>query len=200
MSCCAQSELLGVHVLGLASEKEAGEVRVHISECPSCASELRDLEAAAAKLAYVAPSVTLPNGLRDRVLRRVAQPTPSSPQIWKQWESTGAAAVSDLHVVRSGDGDWQEVRQGVFAKQLYVDRSRDLATMLVRMEPGSQYVPHRHAAPEQCFVLEGDIREGEHVFRAGDFQCLSAGSTHEAQWTEEGCLLLIVSSLNDELL
>jgi anti-sigma factor ChrR (cupin superfamily) len=103
-------------------------------------------------------------------------------------------------VVRAGEGEWQIVKDGVYAKQLYVDVERDRVTMLVRMDAGASYVPHRHAAPEQCFVLEGDIREGDDVFRAGDFQCVARGSTHGAQTTESGCLLLIVSSLHDELI
>jgi anti-sigma factor ChrR (cupin superfamily) len=121
----------------------------------------------------------------------------TSPQVWKEWE-TGKRA--DLHTVRSGEGKWHTVRPGIHAKRLYVDRTRDLVTMLVRMEPGASYVPHRHKAPEQCFVLEGDIRDGPDLFHAGDFQCKETGSVHGAQTTENGCLVLIVSSLHDELL
>ena len=116
---------------------------------------------------------------------------------WKQWSG---AEHGSMHVVREGEGEWQRVREGVYAKQLYVDRTRDLVTMLVRMDPGAKYVPHRHAAPEQCFVLEGDLRDEGVVCRAGDFQVLAPGSVHGAQWTQDGCTVLIVSSLHDELL
>ena len=193
MSCRPQSELLSSYVLGLLSEAETDNLLTHLEICPDCRSQSRELEATAAELARAAPPVEVPSGLRERVLS-VANP----PQVWKAWAQTELR--SDLHVVRADEGEWSEVRAGVFAKQLYVDRTRDLATMLVRMEPGSRYVPHRHAAPEQCFVLQGDVREGNHVFRAGDFQCLASGSKHDAQWTQDGCLLLIVSSLHDELL
>jgi hypothetical protein len=36
--------------------------------------------------------------------------------------------------------------------------------------------------------------------RAGDFQRAEAGSVHPVQSTDGGCLLLITSSLDDELL
>jgi anti-sigma factor ChrR (cupin superfamily) len=72
--------------------------------------------------------------------------------------------------------------------------------MMIRMEAGAKWVPHRHAGPEQCFVLEGDLFDGESTYYAGDFQCAAPGSVHEAQSTVNGCLLLIVSSLNDQLL
>ena len=49
-------------------------------------------------------------------------------------------------------------------------------------------------------MLEGDIQVGEVTMRAGDYQCMERGSVHPVQSTREGCRLLIVSSLSDELL
>ncbi|HYO83610.1 MAG TPA: cupin domain-containing protein [Bryobacteraceae bacterium] len=185
-------ELLADYALGLLSDDKATLLERHIAECSVCATELRHLIDTLGHLAQAAPPAVPRPELRERVLAMAA-----SPQVWKQWT---AVPCGDLHVVRGDQGEWQRVREGVYAKQLYVDPARDLATMLVRMEPGSKYVPHRHGGPEQCFVLQGDVREGGHVFSAGDFQCLAEGSVHGAQWTEGGCLLLIVSSLKDELL
>jgi anti-sigma factor ChrR (cupin superfamily) len=185
------NEQLTLHALGLLEGDEAAEVEDHLAQCAVCEAEMRELRETAASVALAASAVEPPAHLRSKILDR------ATPQVWKQWDSV---AMAHMHVVRDGQGEWQRVREGVYAKQLYVDRARDSATMLIRMEPGSKYVPHRHGGPEQCFVLQGDIREGDHVFRAGDFQCLAEGSVHDAQWTEEGCLLLIVSSLEDELL
>jgi anti-sigma factor ChrR (cupin superfamily) len=72
--------------------------------------------------------------------------------------------------------------------------------MLVRMTEGASYPSHRHAAAEECLVLEGDLIVGEDVLRAGDFQRSEAGSVHPPQSTRAGCLLYILSSLEDELL
>jgi anti-sigma factor ChrR (cupin superfamily) len=68
------------------------------------------------------------------------------------------------------------------------------------MDPGASWLPHRHGGPEQCFVLEGDLHDGDLLVTAGDFQCAAQGSVHGAQSTTSGCLLLIVSSLRDELI
>ena len=182
-------EQLSLYALGLLDEPDAAEIEAHIrGGCSFCGTELGELQNAAAMIGTAA-AVAPPPGLRDRVL---AIP---SPQVWKHWQSRG-----DLHTVRCGEGEWETVVPGVHVKQLYVDRTRDLATMLIRMDPGASYIPHRHNAPEQCFVLEGDVRDGDDRFEAGDFQCKETGSTHGAQTTDKGCLLLVVSSLSDELL
>jgi quercetin dioxygenase-like cupin family protein len=41
---------------------------------------------------------------------------------------------------------------------------------------------------------------GDLVLRTGDYQCVPAGSVHGVQSTASGCLLLIVSSMHDELI
>jgi anti-sigma factor ChrR (cupin superfamily) len=185
------SEQLALHALGLLEPAEAEELDAHIDECPVCQRELTELRETAASVSLNAPPVQPPPSLRKRVLEL------TNPQVWKSW---AAASPAEMHIVREGEGEWQKVREGVFAKQLYIDRTRDLVTMLVRMDPGARYVSHRHAAPEQCFVLEGDIRDGDVVCYTGDFQVLEPGSVHGAQWTKDGCTVLIVSSLKDELL
>lgn len=189
-----------LHALALLSPEEAARFERHLAACPACSAEVDSLRDAAGRIGLAAAPAAPPPGLRARVLevaKRPPAPTPAGPQVWKDWRPSSA---EELLVVRRQTGDWETVKEGVQAKRLYVDPSRDAVTMLVRMNPGARYVPHRHAGPEQCFVLEGDLREGAHVFRAGDFQCAAPGSVHGVQWTESGCLLLIVSSLHDELL
>lgn len=73
-------------------------------------------------------------------------------------------------------------------------------TFLARMAPGSSYPSHRHGGPEECYVLKGDLDVGHRKMRAGDFERAEPGSVHARETTEEGCLLLIVSSLRDEML
>jgi anti-sigma factor ChrR (cupin superfamily) len=189
-----------LYALDLLSPEQAAKFERHLAVCPACSAEVDRLRDAAGRIGLAAPPAAPPPGLRARVLELAKRPpaaTPAGPQVWKDWRPSSA---EELLVVRGQTGDWETVKEGVQAKRLYVDPSRDAVTMLVRMDPGARYVPHRHAGPEQCYVLEGDLRDGVHVFRAGDFQCAASGSVHGAQWTESGCLLLIVSSLHDELL
>ena len=89
---------------------------------------------------------------------------------------------------------------GVEARRLFVDSESDRVTMLVRMAPGSSYPAHVHGGPEECLVISGDLRIGPQHMKCGDFQRAVPGSTHVVQSTDEGCVLLIVSSLHDEIL
>ena len=72
--------------------------------------------------------------------------------------------------------------------------------MMIRMEPGTRYPAHRHGGREECFVLEGDLRHADQVMHGGDYEVVDTGTIHGEQWTEHGCLLLITSSMHDELI
>lgn len=186
---------LSEYVLDLLDENETAEVEAHLREgCPICEQHLRELREMAGILGCGAPSADPPPSLRERV---TAIPYEAEVQVWKDWDGRIPAA---MHIVRAEEGQWEQVAEGIHAKRLYLDRERDMVTMLIRMNPGATYHPHRHAGPEQCFVLEGDLRDADVVVRSGDYQCLAPGTIHGAQTTESGCLLLIVSSLHDELL
>ena len=160
---------------------------------------LEDLMEVAAHLALAAgPAVRPRPELRRRLMRRIEQRAGPGIQVWKKWQPD---SPSGLNVVRAGGGEWSTVMAGIHVKQLNVDPEQGNVTMLVRMDPGSSYPPHRHGGSEQCFVLEGELHVGdEATLRPGDFQCMRQESVHGTQWTGTGCLLLIVSSQRDELL
>jgi quercetin dioxygenase-like cupin family protein len=196
------TELAALNALGLLDPRERTVWEQTLETATDAErQQAQSLDEAAELLGLAVPLVNPPARLRERLMARIhsdrlEEKPEQSHQVWKEWTASAAA----LHVVRHGDEGWEKVRDGVWAKQLFVDPARDMATMLIRMEPGAAYVPHLHGGPEQCFVLEGDIHDGEQVYRKGDFQCLAEGSTHGVQWTEAGCTLLIVSSLHDQLL
>lgn len=196
-SCNGLVELAALHAAGALPPEEARDFEEHVRGCKACERQLRSFRELAALLPEGLPGQRPPVRVRQELLAAVRE-EPQGPQVWRFWRSSPAA---DLHVVRRDEGRWEPVGlPGVWVKQLYADPERDSVTMLIRMEPGSQYPPHRHGGPEQCLVLEGDLRVGDLVLRAGDFQCAPFRSTHEVSRTENGCLLLIVCSQHDELL
>ncbi len=54
----------------------------------------------------------------------------------------------------------------------------DGASVLIRMEPGCGYPPHRHLDVEEVLVLAGGYQDAEGIHRAGDYVRYEAGSSH----------------------
>lgn len=202
-------------VLDSLAENEARAYRLHLKHCDPCRHEVDSLARTARDLALLAPALTPPAGLFDRVLERIrktdarTRPVADSnatkaeaTQIWKTWaKRTGPSANPDFTFLDANEGEFEPTAvPGIEARRLFVDPENDRATMLVRMAPGTAYPPHVHGGLEECFVIAGDLSVGEKRMKAGDFQRAETGSTHVVQSTEKGCVLLIVSSLHDELL
>ena len=192
-------EQAALYALGALEGEQARAFENHLGGCAVCRRELDAFEQTVPLLPFSAPQHRPRPGLRQALLQRIGSEPQASegPQVWKTWQSSPQGG---LHVVRAIEGEWQAVGEGVRAKALYVDPSRDMVTMLIRMEAGSTYPAHRHGGPEQCLVLEGDLRVGPVVLHAGDYQCADQDSIHDVTRTENGCLLLIVSSRRDQLL
>jgi len=122
-------------------------------------------------------------------------------QVWKSWSPSAASKRDELTFVRADSSAWQSTSvAGIEARQLFVDAAQDRATFLVRMAAGTAYPAHVHAGAEECFVLEGDLTVGDLTMNAGDYQRAERGSKHGVQSTQHGCVLLLVSSLSDELI
>lgn len=200
-------ELAALYLAGALSQQETAQFEAHLeSGCAACNEELRRLHGAAATLLNGVTPLEPPKHIREQLLER-ARTEPNEPaaagrnpvQVWRRWEST--AEGTDLFIRRSDEGDWEETGvDGVRVRRLYVDRRRNQMTALVRMSAGASYPRHIHNGAEECLVLEGDLFVGDTELRAGDYQFAPVGSRHGIQRTTGGCLLLIVSSLSDEIL
>ncbi len=166
--------------------------------------EVWRLQALVADLALsVSPRIP-PARVKESLMRSIradregkAADSAAATQVWKRWVGTSS---SGRLLVRGSEGEWEATDvPGVAVRRLAVDSDRDVVTMMIRMEPGSRYPSHRHGGVEECYVLDGDLRHGDSVMLAGDFERLESRTLHGEQWTENGCLLLIHSSQHDEL-
>jgi len=202
-----------MYLLGALEHHDEKQLRAHLaSGCVECTQAMAETARVMQALpwAWLSPSelAAPPAALKRRLLSSIKNSETSAasvernPQVWKAWpdESRKVSSSSGLLTVYAHEGVWEDIGvNGIVVKRLFVDKANDRATMLVRMPAGASYPRHRHAGAEQCYVLEGDLRFGGRVFRAGDYQCAGSDSIHEVQYTEAGCLLLIVSSLHDEI-
>ncbi len=99
-------------------------------------------------------------------------------------------STSDLHrTVRAGEGDCRQIAPGIERKVLW-ERGAASSSML-RAAPGASFPAHNHAIDEECVVLEGSLRIGSVLLRAGDFHVGLSGVKHEAVSTQDGCLCFL---------
>ncbi|MFG0317698.1 MAG: cupin domain-containing protein [Planctomycetota bacterium JB042] len=208
------------HVLGSLDPDEARalEERLARGEGPS-PDELRRARDLWVELALAGRPAAPPPGLKDRLVAAIRSgnrdgdaregPEASSAgdgaaddgdvQVWRRWRPETDA--KERLLVRADDGEFEPTAiEGIRVRRLAFDAATDRVTMMIRMEAGTRYPPHRHAGAEECYVLEGDLRHRDQVMRAGDFELVDGGSIHDDQWSEGGCLLLVHASVHDELL
>jgi anti-sigma factor ChrR (cupin superfamily) len=173
-------ELAELYALGALGADEARPLEEHLRDCPVCRREIDSLRATADELALAAPPVEPPPELRRRLL--------------------GNLVPRGAHLLRKDQGEWTPTGvTGVDLRVLFSDSTRDRQTILLRMAPGAMFPVHRHHGAEECLVLEGDVRDGDLEMTAGDFVRFEEGTQHGPLQTRAGNLLLIVSSLHDEI-
>jgi putative transcriptional regulator len=182
------AELAALYLAGALPPDKRTWFEKHLREpCASCRAEVEALSPAAAALAAAVKPLTPDPRTREALLARVAARPPAPARPW---------AEAELFIQRGATAAWEPTEvPGVVMRTLFVDRERNQLTALVRIEPGRSYPAHHHGGPEECLVLEGDLRVGETVLGPGDYQRATAGSRHGVQSTERGCLLLITASL-----
>ena len=130
--------------------------------------------------ADVTADVVPPSTLRARLAKRIAQETRSTRQRW-------------------AERDWNEVAAGISCKLLATDMQNDRVSMLVRLMPGVEYPPHRHAGVEELHLLHGELWIDERKLYPGDYHRAEPGSSDDRVWSETGCTCVLMTSTRDEL-
>ena len=170
-------DLAALYALGGMKEAESSEFEEHLRACPPCREEASSLRPVIDELMLAVPEADPPAELRERVLERVrGKGFTLLPATGRGWQASGLP--------------------GVDLCQLWLDERNDRHTLLIRMAPGAALPLHMHAEPEECYVVEGDLRDGDLRLRAGDYIRSEGGTSHGVS-TEQGCLLLVTASLHD---
>ena len=180
-------DLLFLHVLDALPPGERALAAAQFSACPDCRHEIERLRPVIDSFVswptdVLRPAPTLWNRLAGRIAKE-AGGQPPVPLYTK--------AVRD---------EWEEVAPGISCKLLSSDIEAHRVTMLVRLAPGTDYPPHRHAGVEELHLLHGELMIDEQKLHAGDFIRAESGSVDKRVWSETGCTCLLVTSTKDELL
>ena len=105
-----------------------------------------------------------------------------------------------LSFIKASDGAWFNIAHGMVAKVLSYDLTSRRVTFLVRIAAGTRYAPHRHAAAEERCVLEGGCLCGGRELAVGHYHRAEAGREHHDTSSDDGCLLLVISFPQNEML
>jgi anti-sigma factor ChrR (cupin superfamily) len=140
-----------------------------------------DAALAAAMAQAIAPaelSQADAKAMHDRILARIRGDSPQPPL---------------TQTIRATDMRWVSAGPGVEVMVLRSNDERNDQTVLIRMQPGSVVVGHRHTQEEECLILEGEVFIGEHRLMRGDMHIARPGAVHEPITAPQGALLLIRS-------
>lgn len=163
--------------LGVLDPRAEAVARQRLLQEPARAEAVAHWERRLAALADTAPPVTPPPALLGQVLAK-ARATPQ-----------GGVTV------RADEGAWRQMAPGITVKLLWSDPATGRQAMLARCDPGAVFPGHEHGQDEECLVLEGEIRFGELLLRAGDFHLARAGTAHPPAVSPGGCLLYLSGAL-----
>jgi anti-sigma factor ChrR (cupin superfamily) len=109
---------------------------------------------------------------------------------------------ADQPVARMGEWsepDWEEAAPGIWCKLLAIDAEKDRVSMLVRLEPGVAYPPHRHAGVEELYLLDGELTINGRTLYPGDYNRAAAETADQHVWSATGCTCVLITSTRDLL-
>lgn len=179
MSTIDLEELAALDAAGALDEAEQRDLQARLAcASPDERAAIAHLYELAAQLAVERATRDPAPGLRARLMDRVK--------------------TSRLYSLRSGEGTWKAGPvPGTRVKLLSMDRARNSATLLMRVDPGARYPAHHHSGGEDCYVISGEILVGGQRLHAGDFHRAEADSEHGVLASDTGAEVLLVVSAAD---
>jgi quercetin dioxygenase-like cupin family protein len=165
---------------------ETASVEAQISSCEDCRQEMETLLPIVQSFVGWSADVLRPaESLWGRLAHRIAS------------ETATRAFVPTLEVPVKPE--WEEAAPGIHVKILATNSEKDSVTMLVRLDPGTDYPGHTHAGIEELHLLHGILKVDDRTLYPGDFIHAEAGSVDHRVWSESGCTCFLVTSTKDTL-
>ena len=170
--------LAGAYALDALNDADRARFERHLTGCPACRQETRELHEAAARLADTTV-ITPPDGLRDRVLAaasRTRQNSPAARQVRAAWPGRrwGMAAACGALAVALAFGGFAFTAQ----RQLSQDQARARAIASVLNAPDAMMMTAR-AAPRGSATVVMSHRERALVFTAARLPALRSAHRYE---------------------
>jgi anti-sigma factor ChrR (cupin superfamily) len=183
----AHLDLVFLYALQALPSNEIPVVEAQISACTGCRQELDTLRPIIRSFVSWPTDVLRPSmSLWGRLARRIAEETGKDP----------ISPPAQLPV----KPEWQEAAPGIFCKLLAADLEKNRVSMSVRLAPGTDYPPHRHAGIEELHLLHGELMIDDKKFYPGDYIRAEPGTVDHRVWSETGCTCVLLTSTQDAIL
>jgi hypothetical protein len=181
------SDLVLQHALRALPSSDVPLVEAQLAACADCRQEMEMLRPVLDSFVSWPTDVLRPStSLWERLAERIAT-------------ETGGEPVAPAPT-RWPEPEWKAVAPGISCKLLATDTEKNRVSMLVRLAPGTDYPPHRHAGVEELHMLEGELIVDDEKFYPGDYRRAEAGKVDRRVWSETGCTCVLITSLHDVLL
>ena len=184
---CECVEQVAEYALRCLPAPQVSAFEAHVRDCPECQQEL----------SAVRPVVDAFVDWPTDVLRPVA---PLWQRVARRIDPDSAAEPAAGPEARWADEpEWREVAPGISTKLLAHDETTGRVSMLVRLAPGIDYPPHRHAGVEELHLLDGELWIEDRKLYPGDYNRAEPGTSDSRVWSETGCTCVLVTSSGDIL-
>jgi len=180
-------DLVFLYALQSLPSSELPVVETHISACAECRQEMETLRPIIGSFVSWPTDVLRPSAsLWGRLAQRIAEETGKEPVL----PSSQLLAKPE----------WEEAAPGISVKLLATDTEKNRVSMLVRLAPGTDYPPHRHAGVEELHLLHGELMIDDKKLYPGDYIRAEADSVDHRVWSETGCTCVLLASTEDVIL
>lgn len=167
--------------------RDISMVEDQISSCEDCRQEIETLRPIVRSFAGWPTDVLRPaESLWGRVAERIAKETGTQPLA--------------IPPEASAKPDWKVAAPGIHVQILAMDAAKDRVSMLVRLDPGTDYPGHTHAGVEELHLLHGELKVDDRTLHPGDFIRADAGTVDYRVWSDTGCTCFLMTSTKDALL
>ena len=179
-------DLVFLFALRALSPREMASVEAQISSCEDCQWEIRTLRPIVRSFVGWSTDVLRPaEPLWGRLAKRISSESGTRPF------ATPLDALAK--------SEWEEAAPGIHVKILARNAEIDSVSMLVRLDPGTDYPAHQHAGIEELHLLHGVLKVDDRTLYPGDFIHAEAGSVDHRVWSETGCTCFLMTSTEDAL-
>ena len=137
----------------------------------------------------VEPAADRKEAMRSKLMHRVRAVQPSIEQ------SSIVEPPIGSFTLREKEGDWVDFSPEIKFKQLAFDERENVVTILLHLLPGAVFPEHENQSDEECYVLQGSIRFGDHPVNAGDFHFMRKGYIHPEMRSDSGALVYLRTRL-----